>query len=206
MNYIELKGTIRNIQYSHTINDTEYDKADLIVKRDNGEDDVILLCFKKFACPYKDGQEIELCGHLRSYSHKAEDGSNKVEIYVFTYFDLPDSENETDETNIVELDGRVCKVDKLRVTKRGKHNMHFILANNIINVEKSQKINNYIPCVAWGNLAKELANIQVSDMVEMKGQLHSRTYKKYLPNGGMEIKTAHEIVILDYNKVDELEV
>ena len=38
MNNIILKGVIRNIEYSHTINETEYDKADLIVKRDDGGD------------------------------------------------------------------------------------------------------------------------------------------------------------------------
>ena len=41
MNNIILKGVIRNIEYSHTINETEYDKADLIVKRDEGSEDVI---------------------------------------------------------------------------------------------------------------------------------------------------------------------
>ena len=41
-------------------------------------------------------------------------------------------------------------------------------------------------------------------MLEIKGQLHSRTYKKYLQNREMEIRTAHELVILDYNKVEEL--
>ena len=148
MNYIGLRGRIRNIQYSHTINDTEYDKADLIVKRENGEDDIISLCFKKFSNSYKENQDIELRGHIRSYSHKNNEDKNKVDIYVFTYFDLPDDEDDIEEINVAEIDGRVCKVDKLRITKNGKHNMHFILANNIINKEKNQKINNYIPCVA----------------------------------------------------------
>ena len=41
-------------------------------------------------------------------------------------------------------------------------------------------------------------------MLELKGQLHSRTYKKYNDKGELEIKTAHEFLILDYNIVDEL--
>lgn len=94
MNNIILKGVIRNIEYSHTINETEYDKADLIVKRDDGSEDVISLRFKKFSNPYQEDQEIELVGNIRSYSRKLENGKNKVDIYVFTYFDVPTADDD----------------------------------------------------------------------------------------------------------------
>lgn len=204
MNYVKLKGIIRNICFSHKVKDTEYDKADIIVKRFDGEDDILSLRFKKFSNPYKDDQEVELCGHIRSYSQKLDNGKNKVEIYVFTYFDLP-SKEDSEEDNIVELDGRICKLDELRVTKNGKHNIHFVLANNIISADGSQKINNYISCVAWGNLAKQMSKLKISDKIDVKGQLHSRTYKKHLDNGEVEIRTAHEVVILDFHRSEEKE-
>lgn len=201
MNYVKLKGVLRNIQFSHSINNTEYDKADIVVKRENSEDDVLSLVFKKFSNHYTEDQEVELEGHVRSYSKKLEDGKNKVEIYVFTYFDRPQDDDE--DNNVVELDGRICKMEQLRVTKSGKHTVHFTLANNIISADGTKKINNYIPCVAWGNLAKELSKLKVSDRIELKGNLHSRLYKKKINDSEIELKTAHEVLILDYHQVTE---
>ena len=203
MNYVKLKGVLRNIQFSHSINNTEYDKADIVVKRENSEDDVLSLVFKKFSNHYTEDQEVELEGHVRSYSKKLEDGKNKVEIYVFTYFDRPQDDDE--DNNVVELDGRICKMEQLRVTKSGKHTVHFTLANNIISTDGTKKINNYIPCVAWGNLAKELSKLKVSDRIELKGNLHSRLYKKKINDSEIELKTAHEVLILDYRLVTEEE-
>lgn len=198
MNNIILKGVIRNIEYSHTINETEYDKADLIVKRDDGSEDVISLRFKKFSNPYQEDQEIELVGNIRSYSRKLENGKNKVDIYVFTYFDVPTADDDGNiPVNQFEIQGRICKIDPLHTTKNGKHNIHFILANNIHSGDGKQKINNYIPIVCWGNLAKEVQNYNVSDVVTVRGQLHSRTYKKVHEDGEVEILMAHEGVGLE---------
>lgn len=194
MNTIKLKGVIRNIQYSHTINDVEYDKAQLVVKREDGEDDVLSLRFKKFSNIYAEDQEVELTGNLRSYSHKLSNGKNKVDIYVFTYFDVPD---EMDSNNSFEITGRICKIDPLHTTRSGKHNIHFIVANNIISKDGKQKMNNYIPMVAWGNTARFVSSLNVSDIVTVTGQLHSRTYTKTNESGELEIMTAHEGVVTD---------
>ena len=201
-NQVILKGFLKNIQPSHTINDVEYDKANLIVKRDSGKEDVINLKFKKFSNPYKEEQEIEIIGNVRSYSRQLADGRNKVDIYVFTYFDRPDN-LEVDIINQFDIDGRICKIDELRRTAAGKHNIHFILANNIITDIKGQKLNNYLPCVAWGKLAKELTEYHVNDVVKITGELHSREYKKTLENGEVIFKMAHELVISTIGKINE---
>lgn len=127
MNEVILKGTIRDISYSHTVNNVEYDKADIIVPRKDGKEDIISLKFKKFSLKHSDGDEVELVGNLRSYSKKVDSERNKVSVYVFTYFDTPstDFENYEDITNKVCIDGRVCKVDELRTTKMV--NLIFIL-------------------------------------------------------------------------------
>lgn len=203
MNKITLKGILRNIGYSHTINDTEYDKADLIVKRDDGSEDVISLRFKKFSNPYQEDQEVELVGNVRSYSRKLDNGKNKVDIYVFTYFDVPEEDDTEAPVNSFEIKGRICKIDSLHTTQNGKHNIHFILANNIHSSDGKQKINNYIPIVCWGKVAKEVQNYQVSDIVTVKGQLHSRTYKKLQDDGDIEIMMAHEGIGLEVIKEDE---
>ena len=70
MNRIRLKGFIRDIQYSHTIGDVEYDKANIIVTRKDGKEDILSLRFKKFSNPYQDNQICSLVGNVRSYSKK----------------------------------------------------------------------------------------------------------------------------------------
>ena len=202
MNIIILKGYFRDIQPSHIIEGVEYCKSDFIVKNNHtGQDDVISLKFKKFSNKYKDGDYAEIYGNLRSYSYKCEDGTNKVNIYVFTYQNILDVECDSD--NYAKIDGRICKKDILRTTKSGKNNFHFTLANNIISENTNQKVNSYIPCVAWGKLAIEMSKLNVSDKIEVIGELHSREYKKQLDNNDIEIRVAHELIVKSFSLVED---
>ena len=188
MNKVVLQGIIKDIQYSHTVQDIEYDKASLIVKRDNGKEDLINLKFKKFSNPYKDGDEVALVGNVRTYTQRVGDKS-KVEIYVFTYFDIP----EENVNNATELVGRICKSNGLRKTQAGKDVIDFILANNLIT--DTQSLNCYIPCVAWGKLAKDISKMDIGTELHIQGQLQSREYRKKISEEDFEIKIAHEVNI-----------
>lgn len=188
INKIILNGIINNIEYSHTINEIEYDKATMLVKRADGKEDLLNIKFKKFSNPYKNGQEVALQGNIRTYSQRLED-RNKVEVYTFTYFDLP----EETTSNIVELDGRICKLNPIRKTQTGKDVLDFVIANNLIT--DSQSLNCYIPCVAWGKLAKQLSKYNVGDLLHIKGQLQSREYKKKISDNDFELRVAHELSI-----------
>ena len=51
---------------------------------------------------------------------------NKVDLYVFTYFDTPELDtNDQEVINEFELDGRICKIDTLRTTSDGKTEYSF---------------------------------------------------------------------------------
>ena len=204
MNTIKLKGLLRNIQFSHQIKDVEYNKADLVVTRKDGHEDVLSLRFKKFSNPYREGQEINISGNIRSYSKHLGDGKNKVELYIFTYFDTPELDKDDHEIiNEFQVDGRICKIDGLRTTKEGKQNIHFILANNLIIEESNHKLNSYLPCIAWGKLARQIAQLKVNDKIIVKGELHSREYKKVIDQdtGEFEFRVAHECVISEIEQV-----
>ena len=192
-NKIKLKGIITNIEPSHVIQGIEFSKANLIVSRDDGKEDMINLRFKKFSLPYKENSEISLEGNVRSYSYKLSDGKNHVELYVFTYFDVPElNANDQEDINDFVVDGRICKIDQLRQTQSGKNNIHFILANNLIVSNGTKKLNSYIPCIAWGNTAVELSKLDVNTQLKLHGKLHSREYKKNMEDGTFEIRVAHE--------------
>lgn len=197
MNDVILSGFIKDIQYSHNIEDVEFDKAKLITKRSNGKEDIINLRFKSFSNKYKDNDFINIKGNLRSYSYKVTSDKNKVIIYVFTYFDEPEDE-DLNISNKVSIDGRICKINELRTTKDGKHNIHLILANNLISHDTGKRLNSYIPCIAWGVLAKELSKCNVNDKLCIQGEIHSREHKKVLDNGEVEFRVAHELLITSF--------
>ena len=201
MNEIKLKGFIRDISRSHSIGDIEYDKANFVVNRDGLYDDVLSLRFKRFSNTYKDGDEIKLLGNIRSYSSHLEDGKNKVEVYVFTYFDSP--EDLEDSTNEVTLDGRICKLDGIRILNNGKKNIHFIIANNLDIGDNGKKLNSYIPCVAWGKNAKAISRLKVNDKIKLYGRLQSREYKKFISENEYEIRVAHEVYVKSFEVAND---
>lgn len=195
MNEVTLQGVIKDIQYSHSIGNLNYEKANLLVKRADGKEDLIPIKFKDYFNRYHENDFVELKGNIRSYSEKLEDGKNKVNLYVFTYFDIP----ESNDSNYIELDGRICSIDKIRVNSQGQKSIHFILANNIL--VSGKKINSYIPCVAWGDMSEDISGFNVSDKVELIGELHSRLYKKHFDNGEIEFRVAYEVNIASIGRV-----
>ena len=78
MNRIVLRGIIRDIEPSHTIDDINFNKAKVICQRENGQEDIINLRFKSFSNRYKENDEICISGNIRSYSYKVNEETNKV--------------------------------------------------------------------------------------------------------------------------------
>ena len=76
MNVVNLKGIIKNIEPSHSIQGIDFGKADLLVKRDDGKEDILNVRFKKFSNVYSNDQEVTFSGNVRSYSSKLENGKN----------------------------------------------------------------------------------------------------------------------------------
>lgn len=195
MNEIVLKGTIRNIKPSHTVNNIEYLQAEIITQRTDGKEDSNIIKFKKHINKYRELDYAELVGSIRSYTQPLQNGKNKVSIYVFTYQDIPNqTQREETYNNHFVVDGRICKIEDIRKTSNGKQNLHFTVANNIF-TPNGQKINNYLPVTCWGKLADKVSKMQVNDQVIMSGELHSRTYNATLENGEKEFRVAHELLL-----------
>ena len=200
MNDITLDGIIWGIKDSHKINDVQYQTANITVKNSNGKDSVITLQFKKFQCNYQDQDRVRLSGNVRSHSEKISDTKNKVNIYVYTYFDAPEEENVV---NRFQVSGKICKIEDMRYLENQKNNIHFILANNII--RNDCKINSYLPCIAWGKCAKRIEKIPKNKNILIVGELRSREYKKPLDNGQFEFRIAHELLVTDFQELEDEE-
>ena len=203
MNEIVLRGIIRDIRPSHTVNGIEYYQADVITQRKDKKEDTTVIKFKKHVNKYKELDEVELVGNIRSYTESLDNGKNKVHIYVFTYQDFPDSTKYTDDlNNFFVIDGRICKLNELRTTLDGKKNIHFTIANNIYTTN-GQKINNYLPVTCWGKLAQLVSNMNINDRVLIQGEMHSRMYHKIDSFGKKEYNIAYELLMTQIEKLDE---
>lgn len=193
INEIYLRGVLKEIEHSHDIDGISFDKAKLICKRSSGQEDVLDLRFKSFSNHNKENDNVCIRGNIRSYSYKTGEGKNKVIIYVFTYFDEP--EDDMIKDNFSQISGRICKMNELRRTRSGKHNVHFIIANNLMSADNSKRLNSYIPCIAWGQTAKALSELPVNTKIKLFGELHSREHTKEYENGSVEIRVAHELLV-----------
>lgn len=124
---------------------------------------------------------------------------NKVNIYVYTYFDVPDENQQYD--NVFVISGRICKLEPMRILENDKNNIHFILANNIIT--NGVKLNSYLPCIAWGKCAKQISKLKKNDNIIITGELRSREYKKPLEDNQFEIRVAHELLVTDFKVLND---
>lgn len=217
MNKIRIEeGIVLDISPSHNVDDVQYDRMSILVKNSNGKESVLTLKYKHFDNKfYKVGNRVNCIGELRSHSKKLPNGKNKVDIYVSTSFDsLNDSLFLTSDLfpSSVIIDGAICSKEPLRELNSGKCNIHFILANNFSvdcnGKEVSDgselvgfKYNSYIPCIAWGKLAKRIDEIPIGTKILINdGELRSREYIKKTDTGD-EIKVCHELYVKSY-KVD----
>ena len=211
MNRIRIEeGIVTKIQSSHRFGDIQYDMMDVIVKNSNGKESLLTLKYKHYDNKFYDiGSRVNCTGILRSYSEKVE-GKNKVSIYVSTDFSSDDSVFKPDITlypSSVIIDGSICSMEPLRDLSSGKCNIHFILANNTeIQFEESgvvKSYNSYIPCIAWGKLAKKIAEHNIGDKLLIDdGELRSREYVKHLLETD-EIRLCHELYIKSYKDITE---
>jgi len=197
-NRIILDGYLRNIEFSHISNGIEYSKAQLICKRyDSAVDDLINLKFKTFTNTYKENDFVSITGNIRSYSRK-ENGKNKVDIYVFTYFDKPCDIVENNNEFVIE--GTICKTNELRKTSHGSYQYQFIIANNLLSRETHKKLNSYLPVIVFNENAKEMSKLPINTDLRIRGRLQSREYKKKTEDN-IEIKIAHELVVNEFEVI-----
>lgn len=211
MNQIRIEeGIVLEIKQSHIINDVQYDLMNVVVKNSNGKESMLTLKYKHYDNQlYKVGSRVNCTGTIRSYSEKLPDNKNRVNIYIATDFSSDDCSAFDPNVKLFPssaiVDGSICYLEPLRQLQSGKCNIHFILANNICFQVGDREIryNSYIPCIAWGNMAKILAKHAVGDKILINdGELRSREYVKHLGDSD-EIKLCHELYVKSFKDIKE---
>jgi len=175
--------------FSHENHDQRFYRFPLSVKRLSGQsDEVNILATEPQISPLLPirGQKLQLEGALRSFNNKTAPGSRLVISALcrsLEYSALADS-------NYVQLSGVICKPPILRRTPLGRCICDVMLA-----VNRRYGRSDYLPCIAWGQVAAAIGKMPVGTPLSVTGRFQSRCYTKLLDTGS-ETRTAYEVSIM----------
>ena len=193
-NYVELWGCVAGTpQFSHENHAQRFYKFPLQVDRLSGQSDfpVILVSDALLqTLPLCEGDALRVTGSLRSFNNKSGQG-NKLLLSVFAQTLLPGTE---EHFNRILLSGSLCKTPILRRTPLGRSICDLVLA-----VNRRYGRADYLPCIAWGQVAAELSQKNVGAHISLEGRVQSRVYNTTI-DGITQQRTAYEVSIMQLPK------
>ena len=198
-NYAELCGIIAGSPvYSHESRGEKFYTFPLETKRLSGTADVLNVIARERIIRQlmpDDAGKVHVIGELRSFNNKRGEGSK----LVITVFAQEIGFDDCEDINDIVLCGTICKTPNLRTTPMGRDICDFMLA-----VNRHYGRSDYLPCIAWGSLARTCAELEVGDSLTLTGRLQSRTYRKLIGDREEE-RTAYEISVIALEPVREKE-
>ena len=191
-NYAELSGFVAQPPaLSHENRGERFFKFSISVERLSGAYDTVNIIAREKLLQNTNlqiGDRIHVFGQLRSFNNKSFDGP-KLIISLFARDLIADT---SEPRNDILLRGTLCKAPTLRKTPLGREISDFMLAIN-----RYYSRSDYIPCIAWGQKAREISKKEVGTPLTVSGRFQSRQYIKMVD--GMPVrKTAYEVSIIDY--------
>lgn len=196
-NYVELWGAAAaEPVFSHENHGQRFFRFPLRVERLSGQSDVPNIVvseplLRQF--PVSAGQALRLTGQLRSFNNKSGQGSR----LVITVLAQELGEGDGSSFNRIALSGVLCKEPCLRRTPLGRSICDVILA-----VNRRYGRADYLPCIAWGQVAAEVSHMAVGDRLSLEGRVQSRAYTKLLDTGPVE-RVAYEVSIMQLTEDEE---
>ena len=198
-NRVHLCGQAADVPtLSHVNHGCAFYRFTLSVLRLSGQADELPVIVPKAlldAVPVTVGATVTVIGQLRSFNNKSGQG-NRLVITVFAQSIEP---GDGSYFNRILLSGALCKKPVLRRTPLGRSICDVILA-----VNRHYGRADYLPCIAWGQTAVQIAGMDVGERLALEGRVQSRTYTKLLESGSEE-RTAFEVSIMQLLDEEETE-
>lgn len=176
-------------ELSHINHGESFYRFPLSVERLSGQEDrlpVILPRPLLEAHPVHTGDVLTLTGQLRSFNNRSGVGSR----LVLTVYAMELEEPTGEACNHIYLTGALCKPPTFRKTPLGRSICDLMLA-----VSRKYGRADYLPVIAWGQLALRTAKLQVGDPLALEGRIQSRPYQK-LTDAGPETRIAYEVSMM----------
>ena len=176
-------------RFSHENHGRKYYIFPIAVRRFSGQADTLNVVVPQpllEQCPLKEDDRVEVRGEVRSYNNHSGTGSRLVITVYARAMERTGEEHE----NKLTLSGVLCRPPVFRRTPLGREICDMMLA-----VNRRYGRADYLPCIAWGALARQCARRGVGERLTLEGRLQSRGYVKQLDTGPEE-RVAYEISVM----------
>ena len=179
---------------SHENHGTRFYRFPLQVPRLSGTPDTLpVLVPEALLTAVRLEDPLRVRGQLRSFNNKSGQGSRLV-ISVFAHQLTLGGESPF---NQIQLSGILCRTPTLRRTPLGREICDIILA-----VNRRYGRADYLPCIAWGAVAAQAADMRTGQRLTVEGRVQSRVYTKN-DNGVLTDRTAYEVSIMRPAEIEE---
>ena len=185
-NEVLLEGTALEAPVlSHENHGTRFYRFPLEVPRLSGTPDTLPVLLPE---PLLDSVQTEaplrVQGQLRSFNNRSGVG-NRLVLTVYAQAIQPGT---GEPCNRILLSGALCKPPIFRRTPLGRSICDLMLA-----VSRRYGRADYLPVIAWGQLAVQTSRLQVGDALSLEGRVQSRAYRKVLEDGSIQDRVAYEV-------------
>ena len=185
-NEVLLEGTALEAPVlSHENHGTRFYRFPLEVPRLSGTPDTLPVLLPE---PLLDTVQTEaplrVQGQLRSFNNRSGVG-NRLVLTVYAQEIAPGA---GEPCNRILLSGALCKPPIFRRTPLGRSICDLMLA-----VSRRYGRADYLPVIAWGQLAVQTSRLQVGDALSLEGRVQSRAYRKVLEDGTIQERVAYEV-------------
>ncbi len=187
-NDVLLEGTAQAAPaWSHDNHNTSFYRFFLEVPRLSRQADILpVLLPEALVSQVQPGTPLQVRGQLRSFNNHSGIGNR----LVLTVYALEISPGEGVPCNHIQLSGTLCKPPVFRRTPLGRSICDLMLA-----VPRRYSRADYLPVIAWGQLAIQASRLAVGDPLTLEGRVQSRIYHKVTENGTEE-RTAYEVSMM----------
>ncbi len=186
-------------KFSHEVYGEGFYDINLEVNRLSLQFDIIPITISERLFKEKDlkiGTDLAVLGQFRSYN-KFVDGKSKLMLTVFVREIVEPVVDQN--TNIIELEGYICKEPIYRTTPFKREICDLLLA-----VNRAYNKSDYLPCIAWGRNARFVSEMAVGEKLYLTGRIQSRQYQKKVEEN-LETRIAYEVSISKISQEDNLQ-
>ena len=196
-NEVLLEGTaLETPSLYHENHATRFYRFPLQVPRLSGQVDTLpILVPEPLLARVTKGADLRVQGQLRSFNNRSGVGSRLV-LTVYAQELQPGLD---EPWNQIVLSGALCKPPIFRRTPLGRSICDLMLA-----VPRRYGRADYLPVIAWGQLAVKASRLRVGDPLALEGRVQSRTYHK-VTDLGSEERVAYEVSMMHLMDIQQAE-
>ena len=187
-NDVLLEGQVSGApEWSHENHGTRFYRFFMEIPRLSGQADLLpVLVPEALLSQVEGGHALRVRGQLRSFNNRTGVGNRLVLSVYATEAETPAGQ----PCNRIVLSGALCKPPIFRKTPLGRSICDLMLA-----VPRRYGRADYLPVIAWGQLALRASRLQVGDPLVLEGRVQSRLYHK-VTEAGTEERTAYEVSMM----------